>query len=162
MAQLAKEMEELTAHNERIAMDKAQLTQELESLGVDTEGMSHAELRDKKDEIEREQSPERNASSEDANVASQPTVSEPLSAVQTSLEGMTSTAVENEKAVFSAPLPASSQIGGGYQNVPPPPHIADTLGPIPVPESSTNEDASTVPASEQQSSVPPAAASEEE
>ena len=60
MAQLMKEMEELTAQNERIAKDKAQLTKELESLGVDTEGMSHAELRAKKDEIEREQPSESN------------------------------------------------------------------------------------------------------
>jgi len=62
MAQLMKEMEQLTAQNERIAKDKAQLTKELESLGVDTEGMSHAELRAKKDEIEREQPSEPNLS----------------------------------------------------------------------------------------------------
>ncbi|KAF2820508.1 hypothetical protein CC86DRAFT_332974 [Ophiobolus disseminans] len=62
MAQLMKEMELLKAHNEKIAQNKERLTRELESLGVDTEGMSHAELRAKKDEIEHEKSPEPEAS----------------------------------------------------------------------------------------------------
>lgn len=48
----------IKAHNEKIARDKEQLTSELENLGVDTEGMSHAEMREKKDEIERQLSPE--------------------------------------------------------------------------------------------------------
>ena len=62
MAQLTKELEQLTAQNEKIARDKEQLSKELEDLGVDTEGMSHAQLRAKKDEIEGEQSSDSNES----------------------------------------------------------------------------------------------------
>jgi hypothetical protein len=58
IAQLMQEMEALKAHSEKIAADKAQLTRELENLGVDTEGMSHDEMRAKKHEIEHEMSPE--------------------------------------------------------------------------------------------------------
>jgi hypothetical protein len=57
MASLMKEMEQLKAQSEKITKDKEQLTRELESLGVDTEGMSHAEMRAKKDEIEHDISP---------------------------------------------------------------------------------------------------------
>lgn len=59
MARLTEEMRLLSAENERITKDKEQLTKELEDIGIDTEGMSHEELRAKKDEIEREQSPEK-------------------------------------------------------------------------------------------------------
>jgi hypothetical protein len=62
MAQLTKEMEQLRAQNEKIAVDKQRLTYELESLGIDTEGMSHAEMRQMKDDIEHEQLPEVEAS----------------------------------------------------------------------------------------------------
>jgi hypothetical protein len=54
MAQIAKEMEDLKAHNEKISQDKEKLVKELESLGIDTEGMPHTELQAKKDEIEQE------------------------------------------------------------------------------------------------------------
>jgi len=54
MAELTKQMEELAAHNEKMQQDKERLIQELENLGIDTEGMPHAELQAKKDEIERE------------------------------------------------------------------------------------------------------------
>lgn len=58
MAQLAEEMEQLTAHNERMKQDKGRLIRELESLGIDTEGMPHAELQAKRDEIVRERKAE--------------------------------------------------------------------------------------------------------
>jgi hypothetical protein len=77
MAQLTKELEQLTAQNERIARDKEQLTKELEDLGVDTEGMSHAQLRAKKDEIEGEQSPDSNTSSRETQPASQSAFNKP-------------------------------------------------------------------------------------
>ncbi|KAF2469446.1 uncharacterized protein BDR25DRAFT_343794 [Lindgomyces ingoldianus] len=54
MAQLLKEMEELEANNRKVLQDKEKLIQELESLGVDTEGMPHAELQAKKDEIDQQ------------------------------------------------------------------------------------------------------------
>jgi hypothetical protein len=118
MAQLTKEMEQLAAQNEKIARDKEQLTQELESLGVDTEGMSHAELRAKKDEIEREQSPDFNAPSQQADSAPQTTENDPSGTVQSSLEASSSSAVENEKAIFSVPLPASSQLPERHATLP--------------------------------------------
>jgi hypothetical protein len=74
IAQLMQEMEALKAHSEKIAVDKAQLTRELENLGVDTEGMSHDEMRAKKDEIEHEMSPE-----PESEVVSAPTADKMLS-----------------------------------------------------------------------------------
>ncbi|KAF1943696.1 hypothetical protein EJ02DRAFT_421122 [Clathrospora elynae] len=118
MAQLTKEMEELMAQNERIAKDKEQLTYELESLGVHTEGMSHAELRAKKDEIDREQSLEPDNSSQVAALAPQQSAGDPISAVQSSQEGIASSGVENEKAVFPALLPSSSQVPESYVMLP--------------------------------------------
>lgn len=61
MARLARDLERLRANNERIMQDKQRLTKELEDLGIDTEGMSHADMRATKDEIERAQSPEKQA-----------------------------------------------------------------------------------------------------
>lgn len=58
MARLAKDLERLKANNERIMQDKERLTKELEDLGIDTEGMSHADMQATKDEIERAKSPE--------------------------------------------------------------------------------------------------------
>ncbi|PSN72365.1 hypothetical protein BS50DRAFT_583911 [Corynespora cassiicola Philippines] len=52
MAQLTKELEQLMSYNEKMMQDKANLIQELESLGVVTDGMPHAELQAKKDEID--------------------------------------------------------------------------------------------------------------
>jgi archaellum component FlaC len=52
MARIAKDLERLKANNERILQDKHRLTKELEELGIDTEGMSHAELRATKHDIE--------------------------------------------------------------------------------------------------------------
>lgn len=61
MARLAKDLKRLKANNERIMQDKQRLTKELEDLGIDTEGMSHADMRATKDEIERAMSPENEA-----------------------------------------------------------------------------------------------------
>jgi hypothetical protein len=58
MARLAKDLERLRANNERIMQDKQRLTRELEDLGIDTEGMSHADMRATKNEIERARSPD--------------------------------------------------------------------------------------------------------
>ncbi|KAK7192003.1 hypothetical protein PSPO01_01575 [Paraphaeosphaeria sporulosa] len=55
LAQITKELEMLTANDKKMRLDKERLQAELESLGIDTEGMPHAELQAKKDEIEREQ-----------------------------------------------------------------------------------------------------------
>ncbi|KAJ4290569.1 hypothetical protein N0V90_010786 [Kalmusia sp. IMI 367209] len=55
LAQLTKEMQLLTANDAKMRHDKEQLQEELESLGIDTEGMPHAELQAKKAEIVREQ-----------------------------------------------------------------------------------------------------------
>ncbi|KAJ8104725.1 hypothetical protein OPT61_g10605 [Boeremia exigua] len=58
MARLAKDLERLKANNVRITQDKERLTKELEDLGIDTEGMSHADMQATKDEIERAKTPE--------------------------------------------------------------------------------------------------------
>lgn len=58
MLRLAKDLERLKANNERIVQDKRRLTKELEDLGIDTEGMSHADMRATKNKIERAMSPE--------------------------------------------------------------------------------------------------------
>jgi hypothetical protein len=73
MAQIAKEMEELKANNEKISQDKEKLVRELESLGIDTEGMPHAELQAKKDEIDQELQSETQMEAEEATA----TVSSP-------------------------------------------------------------------------------------
>jgi hypothetical protein len=58
MARLAKDLERLKSNNERVMQDKQRLMRELEDLGIDTEGMSHADMKATKDEIERAKSPE--------------------------------------------------------------------------------------------------------
>jgi hypothetical protein len=55
LEQITKELESLTANDKKMRRNKERLQVELESLGIDTEGMPHAELQAKKDEIEREQ-----------------------------------------------------------------------------------------------------------
>lgn len=67
MARLARDLERLKANNARIVQDKARLTKELESLGIDTEGMSHADMQATKDEIERAKSPEVDSAPQSAN-----------------------------------------------------------------------------------------------
>lgn len=48
-------MEQIEAENKRRQQEKETLINELESLGIDTEGMPHEELRAKKDEIMQQQ-----------------------------------------------------------------------------------------------------------
>lgn len=56
LAQITREFEILTANDKKMRLDKERLQAELESLGIDTEGMPHAELQAKRDEIDRAQS----------------------------------------------------------------------------------------------------------
>ncbi|KAF2202331.1 hypothetical protein GQ43DRAFT_314342 [Delitschia confertaspora ATCC 74209] len=51
LSQLRQEMERLEADNRKRIQDKENLIKELESLGIDTEGMPHEELQAKKNEI---------------------------------------------------------------------------------------------------------------
>jgi hypothetical protein len=51
LEQMKKDMELLQFETRRRIEDKANLVRELESLGTDTEGMTHAELQARKDEI---------------------------------------------------------------------------------------------------------------
>ncbi|KAK5295313.1 hypothetical protein LTR16_001161 [Cryomyces antarcticus] len=51
LEQLKKEMEELESEMQQRLRDKETLARELESLGIDTEGMPHAELQAKREEI---------------------------------------------------------------------------------------------------------------
>ncbi|KAL1656173.1 hypothetical protein SLS61_001245 [Didymella pomorum] len=87
MARLAKDLERLRANNERIMQDKQRLTKELEDLGIDTEGMSHADMRATKDEIECAQSPEKqDAPRTTAIPAASPSVEEPSAPVMPPVE----------------------------------------------------------------------------
>jgi hypothetical protein len=113
MAQLTKELEQLTAQNERIARDKERLTKELEDLGVDTEGMSHAQLRAKKDEIEGEQTPDSNPSSDQVDPVSQSRVNKPSPApvpassqqpsLHTALPGLGQSTIQPEQDSHATP-----------------------------------------------------------
>lgn len=115
MAQLTKEMEQLMAQNERIARDKEQLTQELESLGIDTEGMSHAELRAKKDEIERELSPEKEQVPQPSHITPQPFVRDSKApSAETGDYGIGSAS----ESVASAVSQAAVQITKGFAGLP--------------------------------------------
>ncbi|KAL5115443.1 hypothetical protein ACEQ8H_006665 [Pleosporales sp. CAS-2024a] len=80
MEQLMKEMEILKAKSEKIAEDKKRLTRELENLGVDTEGMSHDEMRAKKGAIEREMSPVLDTPAAHTEIAPAPVNHAPTSA----------------------------------------------------------------------------------
>ncbi|KAF1951312.1 hypothetical protein CC80DRAFT_209527 [Byssothecium circinans] len=51
---LQDELARLQAHNEKMRQDKAKLAQELEELGINTEGLTHAALQARKDEIDSE------------------------------------------------------------------------------------------------------------
>lgn len=69
MAQLTKEMNALMELNKKMATDKQRLTDELESLGIDTDGMSHAEMRAKKDEVDHERASEQDAGAQAPDLA---------------------------------------------------------------------------------------------
>ncbi|KAF3035812.1 hypothetical protein E8E12_004993 [Didymella heteroderae] len=115
MARLAKDLERLRSNNERIMQDKQRLTKELEDLGIDTEGMSHADMRATKDEIERAQSPEKVASPQTTALPSaSPSVQE-LSAPVTPPVETEGAKVAETVTTHTAPLnntqPASPQYG---------------------------------------------------
>lgn len=55
LEQLRREMEKLEAENKRRQQEKETLINELENLGIDTEGMPHEELQAKRDEIMQQQ-----------------------------------------------------------------------------------------------------------
>lgn len=64
LEQLRREMEQIEAENKRRQQEKESLINELEGLGIDTEGMPHEELQAKKDEIMHQQQQEANAAAE--------------------------------------------------------------------------------------------------
>ncbi|KAH3946496.1 hypothetical protein HBI24_147810 [Parastagonospora nodorum] len=80
IAELMREMEVLRAQSQKLAEDKERLTRELESIGVDTEGMSHDEMRAKKDEIEHEMPSERESMAANAGTVFAPPTNAPVSA----------------------------------------------------------------------------------
>ena len=83
MARLAKDLERLKSNNERVMQDKQRLMRELEDLGIDTEGMSHADMKATKDEIERAKSPEVENTLKDATGLTRGTVVSEESSVPT-------------------------------------------------------------------------------
>lgn len=103
MARLAKDLERLKANNERIMQDKQRLTKELEDLGIDTEGMSHADMQATKDEIERAKSPEVETVPESAShLSGSPAIAEAGNSATTPNHTEDTTATE------PAPLPTSA------------------------------------------------------
>ncbi|KAF2138934.1 uncharacterized protein K452DRAFT_360700 [Aplosporella prunicola CBS 121167] len=58
LEQLKREMEQIEAENRKRQLEKEQLIDELEGLGIDTEGMPHEELQAKKNEIMQQQESE--------------------------------------------------------------------------------------------------------
>lgn len=102
MAQLTKEMEQLTADHERMKKDKERLIEELQSLGIDTDGMPHAELRARKDEIEREQQVAPAEPSVSSTSSTSPEGSQSHAASPAPLEPTTSRSKEAEKQSFAS------------------------------------------------------------
>ena len=72
LAQITKELELLNANDAKLRRDKERLQAELESMGIDTEGMPHAELQARRDEIEREQEAAPSALQPPSNLAIKP------------------------------------------------------------------------------------------
>jgi hypothetical protein len=104
MAQLMKEMELLRTQSERIQEDKERLTRELENLGVDTEGMSHAEMRAKKDEIDHEMSPEPETTAGSTEITSNATGEKSVNASEMPIREAPQEAVEMEVAPETLPV----------------------------------------------------------
>jgi hypothetical protein len=122
MAQLMKEMEMLRTQSERITEDKARLTRELESLGVDTEGMSHAEMRAKKDEIDHEMSPNPEITTQSAGNKPTPAVDTSTNATGIPQRDAIETEVAPEAITLPEEIPAAEQhaflpgLGHGLQH----------------------------------------------
>jgi hypothetical protein len=126
MAELTRQMKELAANNEKMKQDKERLIEELESLGIDTEGMPHAELQAKKDEIERE----REAISDNGMEFASPATSSgrlengtnnaavsSLSAQQPGIPGLGAVSVQQPA---NAPPPAAVSAAPAYETTPNP------------------------------------------
>jgi hypothetical protein len=107
MARIAKDLERLKANNDRILQDKQRLTKELEELGIDTEGMSHAELRATKHDIERAMSPDVDQPPQAAVTTSQSLTNGKRPSASDVIERMTS--IEDQSKF--APSPALGQTG---------------------------------------------------
>ena len=109
MARLAKDLERLRANNERIMQDKQRLTKELEDLGIDTEGMSHADMRATKDEIERAMSPEVDAEPQPENTLLQGVPPQVDSSVSRSAPTQEVALAETTTALPPVSTPVNSQ-----------------------------------------------------
>ncbi|KAL1606320.1 hypothetical protein SLS60_003722 [Paraconiothyrium brasiliense] len=110
LAQITKEFELLTANDRKMRLDKERLQAELESLGIDTEGMPHAELQAKKDEIEREQG----------------VALETLTAT-TNFPAASPTTKQLIGATASAPAVTVPTSGGNTQYLPQPPEVSQSI-----------------------------------
>ncbi|KAL1632667.1 hypothetical protein SLS56_003364 [Neofusicoccum ribis] len=87
LEQLRREMEQIEAENRRRQQEKETLINELEGLGIDTEGMPHEELQAKRDEIMQQQEAKAAAAAEESTKAagSMPLV-EPLAELPSALD----------------------------------------------------------------------------
>lgn len=116
LARITKELELLTATDARIRQDKARLQQELESLGIDTEGMPHAELQAKKAEIVRDQ--EATLGNRSVNITHTPTIGTQStgSLQQTSLPGFSQQISQSSGSADTLKIRSGTDIGGSQSN----------------------------------------------
>ncbi|KAF3033857.1 hypothetical protein E8E11_001214 [Didymella keratinophila] len=156
MARLAKDLERLRANNERIIQDKQRLTKELEDLGIDTEGMSHADMRATKDEIQRAQSLEKQVAPQTGVVPSaSPSVEE--------INVPITPPVETEAAQVAEIVTTHDAPSNGSQSAPPQFVLLPGLGgPAPQPFASDQVQSAQQTALEQsasQTNMPPSTVS---
>jgi hypothetical protein len=118
MARLASDLERLKANNERIVKDKQRLIKELEDLGIDTEGMSHAELRATKNEIERATSPDVETRSQAVDVPSQSLPNGTSTGIAAASAESTTNVTEAESGSAHAPPAVISQPNAQYSFLP--------------------------------------------
>lgn len=109
LARLTKEIELLTANDSRLRRDKEKLQAELESVGIDTEGMPHSELQAKRDEIKREQ----NAAASTLPPPSNHTIEAPPPSTQSAT--ITRSAPKDAVPVIDGASQHISQQSDGYQ-----------------------------------------------
>lgn len=119
LAQITRELELLTANDAKLRQNKERLQAELESLGIDTEGMPHAELQARKDEIEREQHAASNTLSPAGNnsATSLPKNTSNGSAPAHTLPGLGGTAQQPKDTQQSTPG-AIPGLNGSYSRAP--------------------------------------------
>jgi hypothetical protein len=118
MAQLMREMELLKAQNDKITEDKERLTSELENLGVDTEGMSHAEMRAKKDEIEQEMLPEFEVTTQGVELVSTTDASAPMDDSSVAPVQSHQDDIESQEVPAFATLPGHTDVSNQYATLP--------------------------------------------